>query len=78
MQDLFTEVEKELPLHMEYETDCRDTWPKRWALLKAKVKRLTPPDNAKGKICPDCDGGVLAEGSMIERPCHKCHGTGRL
>jgi len=27
MQSLFVEVEKELPLTMERETDCRETWP---------------------------------------------------
>ncbi len=41
MQSLFDAVEKELPLTFERETDCRDTWPKRWALLKAKVEKLT-------------------------------------
>jgi len=40
MQSLFVEVEKELPLTMERETDCRETWPKRWALLKAKVDKI--------------------------------------
>lgn len=46
MQNLFTEVEKELPLTMERETDCRETWPKRWALLKAKVEKFTSANNA--------------------------------
>ena len=40
MQNLFDEVEKELPLLLERETDCRETWPKRWALLKYKVEKL--------------------------------------
>jgi len=40
MQNLFAEVEEELPLTLERETDCRETWPKRWALLKAKVEKI--------------------------------------
>ena len=40
MKNLFTEVEKELPLTMEEETDCCETWPDRWALLKAKVEKI--------------------------------------
>lgn len=40
--------------------------------------RESPINNAKDEDCPDCEGGVLAEGSMMERSCPKCRGTGKL
>lgn len=40
MQSLFADIEKGLPLTMGRETACRETWHKRWALLKAKVKKF--------------------------------------
>jgi len=57
MQNLFDEVEKELPLLLERETDCRETWPKRWALLKYKVEKLKADNNERDVICSDsmCD-----------------------
>jgi len=44
----------------------------------AMEKVFTSTNNARDEICPDCDGGVLAYGSMMERPCPKCRGTGKL
>jgi len=41
-------------------------------------EKFTSTNNARVEICPDCDNGVLAEGSMMERPCLKCGGTGKL
>lgn len=41
MQNIFNEIEKELPLTMERETDCREIWPARWAMLKNKENIAT-------------------------------------
>lgn len=54
MQNLFAEVEKELPLTMERETDCRETWPKRWALLKAKVEKIYNTQQPQDKMPASC------------------------
>jgi len=50
MQSLFNEVISEIPLSSNYETDCRDIWPKRWALLKAKVEKFTSTNSESEAI----------------------------
>ena len=37
MENLFEQIEMEIPLTLERETDARDTWPKRWKTLKSRV-----------------------------------------
>ena len=34
---LMSWVQDEIPLSLEYETDCRTIWPKRWELLRRKL-----------------------------------------
>ncbi len=43
--------------------------------LQKELQKIT---SERSEICPDCDGGVIALGSMMERNCTKCKGTGRL
>jgi len=55
MKSLIAEIEKKLPLTLERETDCRETWPKRWALLKDKVEKLTSTQQLNTEIALLCD-----------------------
>ena len=48
MQSLFDDVVREIPSADDYETNCRDVWPQRWALLKVKVEKFT-------STSPTCD-----------------------
>ena len=32
-------IEKQYPLTLERETDCRETWPNRWKAIKEALKR---------------------------------------
>jgi len=54
MQSLFAEVEKEIPLILEYSDDGRYAWPERWALLEAKVEKLTSTNTSSPKL-PDIE-----------------------
>jgi hypothetical protein len=51
MQSLFDDVLREIPSADDYETNCRDVWPQRWALLKAKVEKFTSTNSAMVPCC---------------------------
>lgn len=68
MQSLIAEIEKELPLTLERETDCRETWPKRWALLKANVEKITTHNTHITQALREIAAEMEKEVSLISVP----------
>jgi len=43
-------------------------------------EKFTPTNNARGVICPDCEGKgiVVTNQRMLSPDCSRCGGTGKL
>lgn len=37
---IMDEIQNKIQLSMEYETDARDIWPKRWELLREEISEF--------------------------------------
>lgn len=44
---VMNDIEKDLPICMEYESDARYTWPKRWQALFAKFHDIEKASNTE-------------------------------
>ena len=42
------DIQNEIQLSLEYETDARDIWPKRWQTLFTRIRDWPEQDAAKG------------------------------